>query len=80
MDDLIDMMASNASASEVSDRIKEILMQKSAANIDAVRPMVAQSMFGQPTEGEEEVEVDEPTAELETETETEEESEEEETD
>ena len=41
MDDLIDMMVKDASASAISDKIKDILMQKSAANIDAVRPQVA---------------------------------------
>jgi len=57
-------MVSNESPSEISDRIKDILMQKSAENIDIVRPVVAASIFGDP---EEEIEVDEPTAELETE-------------
>lgn len=46
MDDVVDMIAKGASASEVSDRLKDILMQKSAANIDEVRPKVASSMFG----------------------------------
>ncbi len=46
MDDVVDMIAQGASASEVSDRLKDILMQKSAANIDEVRPQVAASMFG----------------------------------
>ena len=46
MDDVVDMIAKGASASEVSDRLKDILMQKSAANIDEVRPQVAASMFG----------------------------------
>ena len=72
MDDLIDLMVSNESPSEISDRIKDILMQKSAENIDTVRPVVASSIFGDPEDG---VNVDsdetEPTAELETETETE---------
>jgi hypothetical protein len=80
MDDLIDLMVSNESPSEISDRIKDILMQKSAENIDIVRPVVAASIFGNPEDGievddesEEENEVDEPTAELETEDEYEEE-------
>ena len=41
MDDVVDMIAKGASASEVSDRLKDILMQKSAANIDEVRPNLA---------------------------------------
>ncbi len=48
MDDLIDMIAADQSPADISDRIKEILMQKSAENIDAVRPVVAASMFGEP--------------------------------
>jgi len=46
MDDLINMMVSNESPSEISDKIKDILMQKSAQNIETVRPVVAASMFG----------------------------------
>jgi len=34
------------SSSQISDHIKDILFQKSAANIDAVRPSVAASLFG----------------------------------
>ena len=72
MDDLIDLMVSNESPSEISDRIKDILMQKSAENIDTVRPVVAASIFGDPEDG---VDADsdetEPTAELETEVEVE---------
>ena len=48
MDDLIDMMARNESPADISDRIKEILMQKSAENIDIIRPVVAASIFGEP--------------------------------
>jgi hypothetical protein len=70
MDDLIDMMVKDASASSISDKIKDILMQKSAANIDAVRPQVAASMFGATGA---EVEADAAEAELETEVESEEE-------
>ena len=48
MDDLIDMMANNQSPADISDKIKEILMQKSAENIDIIRPVVANSIFGEP--------------------------------
>jgi hypothetical protein len=46
MDDLIDMMVADQSPADISDKIKEILMQKSAENIDTLRPVVAASMFG----------------------------------
>lgn len=57
MDDLINMMISNESPADISDRIKEILMQKSAENIDIIRPVVAASIFGE-TEVESETEVE----------------------
>jgi hypothetical protein len=55
MNDLIDMMVADQSPADISDKIKEILMQKSAEHIDIIRPVVAASMFGTP---ESEVEVD----------------------
>lgn len=48
MNDLIDMMVADQSPADISDKIKEILMQKSAENIDTIRPVVAASMFGTP--------------------------------
>ena len=55
MDDLIDMIVADQSPADISDRIKEILMQKSAENIDTVRPVVAASMFAKPEAEYEEV-------------------------
>jgi hypothetical protein len=78
MDELMDMMVSDESPSQISDKIKDILMGKAAERIDAFRPMVANGVFGEDDieveDGEEEtLEV---TNELETtEDETEEESE-----
>ena len=67
MDDLINMMVSNESPADISDKIKEILMQKSAENIDTIRPVVAASIFSSPeseAEGTEEyVEVEKEDAE-----------------
>ena len=89
MEDVVDLIATDASASDISDKMKEILFNKAAERIEIARPYVANAMFGQEfeypeVEGESETEVsdepaeEEPTAELETETETdtEEESEE----
>ena len=68
MDDLINMMVSNESPADISDKIKEILMAKSAENIEIIRPVVASSIFGQPeTEEESEVEYDETSYEDESE-------------
>ena len=86
MEDVVDLIATDASASDISDKMKEILYAKAAERIDIARPYVANAMFGQEfeypeVEGEVETEVgDEPTDEvvdeIETETEAEEETEE----
>ena len=89
MEDVIDLIATGGSQSDVSDKMKELLYAKAAERVDIARPYVANAMFGQEfeypeVEGEGETEVsdepaeEEPTAEIETETETdtEEESEE----
>ena len=49
----MDMIATDESPSQISDKIKDLLFAKSAERIDAFRPMVASSVFG-----EEEVEVE----------------------
>ena len=45
MDDLLDMIATDESPSQISDKIKELLFAKSAEKIDSFRPDVATSMF-----------------------------------
>ena len=77
MEDVVDLIATDSSASDVSDKLKEILYAKAAERIDIARPYVANAMFGQefepPTEDETESEVtdepaeEEPSAELESE-------------
>lgn len=47
MDDLLDMIITDESPSQISDKIKELLFAKSAEKIDAYRPEVAVSMFDQ---------------------------------
>ena len=83
MEDVVDLIATDASASDISDKMKEILYAKAAERIDIARPYVANAMFGQEFEYPEvEDEVDETTDEVvdeletDTETDTEEESEE----
>ena len=46
----MDMLATDQSASEISDKIKEILYTKSAEKIDAAKPDAAASLFGQEVE------------------------------
>ena len=54
MEELVDLIATDASASDVSDKIKDALMAKAAARIDALRPEVASTVFdGEVPEGEE---------------------------
>lgn len=47
MEELIDLIATNGSPAEVSEKIKELLYAKSAEKIDAVRPEIASIMFNQ---------------------------------
>jgi hypothetical protein len=46
MEELIDLIATDSSASEISDKIKDVLFAKAAERVDAARPLVASSMFG----------------------------------
>ena len=45
MEELVDLIATDASASDVSDKIKDALMAKAAARIDAFRPEIASTVF-----------------------------------
>ena len=66
MEELMDLLVSDESPSQVSDKIKDILYSKSAEKISNVRPEVASSLF----DDEEELEdSEETTDELETEVE-----------
>ena len=63
MEDLVDLIATDARANDVSDRIKDILYAKSAERLEVAKPIVADSMFGE-VEAEVETEVgDETTVE-----------------
>ena len=53
MEELVDLIATDASASDVSDKIKDALMAKAATRIDALRPEVASSVFDEVPEEEE---------------------------
>jgi len=75
----MDMMVADDSASQVSDKMKDILFAKSAERVDAYRQEVANSLFGSPeveVEDEVETEVDaEADIEVEDEVDTEEDEE-----
>mgnify|MGYP001188193744 FL=1 len=64
MDEIIDLIATDSSSSDVSDKIKDLLYTKAADKIESQRSDVAMSMFNQ---SEPEVE-DETTVEPEEET------------
>ena len=44
--ELMDMITKDESPSQISDRIKDMLFTKSAERIDAFKPDVANSLFG----------------------------------
>ena len=54
----MDMMVSDESPSQISDTIKDMLYAKTAERVDAFRPVVANSLFGDDTEIEDEIEDD----------------------
>ena len=63
MEDLVDLIATDASASDVSDKIKDALMAKAAARIDALKPEVESTVFADEAPEGEEVSDEQPTEE-----------------
>ena len=47
MEELLDMIATDESPSQISDAIKDMLFAKSAVRVDAFRPVASNSLFGQ---------------------------------
>ena len=60
----MDMIGADESAAQVTDKIKDLLYAKSGEKVDAVRPYVANSLFG-----DQEVEIDDDEEQIETESE-----------
>ena len=52
MDDILDMIISDESPTNVSDKIKDLLYAKTSEKVEELRPEVSNSMF----DGEDEVE------------------------
>ena len=71
MDELMDMMATDESPSQISDKIKEILFNKSAERVDAFKTDVANGVFGDVDVEDEDLEDDEVVDEVEVEDEVE---------
>ena len=62
MEDLVDLIATDASSSDISDKIKERLYAKAAEYVDAARPVVGAELFGDESpEAESELEVEDET-------------------
>ena len=55
MDELLDMIATDASATDISDSIKDTLYAKAAERINSQRPDIAMQMFDPTIADEEEV-------------------------
>ena len=75
MDELMDMMATDESPSQISDKIKDMLFQKSAERVDAFKTDVANGVFGDVDLEDEDLEDDEIVDEVEDEVEAEDETE-----
>ena len=56
MDELMDMIVSDESPSQISDKIKDILFSKAAERVDDYKPVAANSLFGNEEEDDEEYE------------------------
>ena len=54
MEDVLDLIASDAPATEISDKIKDVLYDRAASKIDSIRVDVGASMFDEPEETQEE--------------------------
>ena len=51
MDELLDMMITDVSPSQISDKIKDMIYSKTASRVDAYRSSVGNALFnGQPEE------------------------------
>ena len=57
MEEIVNLIAADEAASDISDKIKDVLYTKAAQRIDNIKPNVASSMFAdaeqQPSEDQE---------------------------
>ena len=58
MEELLDLMVTDESPSQISDKIKDMLFAKTAERVEASRPVVANSLFGDDSEIEDEIEIE----------------------
>lgn len=50
MDELLDMIITDESPSQISDTIKDMIYSKTASRVDAYRPTVGNALFNAETE------------------------------
>jgi hypothetical protein len=46
MEEIVNLIGSDSSASDISDKIKDVLYSKAAERINTIRPTVGASLFG----------------------------------
>jgi hypothetical protein len=46
MDELMDMITTDESPSQISDKIKDLLFAKASERVDSFKPYVSNSLFG----------------------------------
>ena len=61
MEEIVDLIATDASAADISNRIKDMLYAKSAERIEGSKPLVANAVFNTeiPTEVDQEADTEE---------------------
>ena len=59
MDELMDMIVTDESPSQISDKIKDLLFAKASERVDSFKPLVSDSLFGGESESEETEEYEE---------------------
>ena len=47
MEEIVNLIATDSSASKISDSIKNVLFAKASEKIDSLKPVVAGTMFGE---------------------------------
>ena len=47
MEEIVNLIGADSSASDISDRIKDVLFAKAAERIEGIKPTVGASMFGE---------------------------------
>ena len=52
MEEIVNLIGADSSASDISDKIKDVLYAKAAEKIEAIRPIAGASMFDDQSESE----------------------------